>query len=645
MRKSSLLSFLVIGLCIWAVVTVDILVFQTETDTVDHPAASSHPEIELSQSDIGQQLISIFDQTKVDPQTSSSRFQALELTNLSKLTPTEKAYWLKIQIKLAKNMKDSRTVDELTLQLKKLADNEKLTWLTVSLLIDEAVNHARHSRIPQAETLITQAITIAREHHIIYQLPRAYNVAGFISNSSNELLKSQRYFSAGIKVATELGDSLYNSTIHNNLGLLYLHIERWHKALEYMQKARQLLNESGVINNPLMHTIYLNEAFIYNRLGDVENSIAAYSEAQLYFEEAKASVRDNLIQLKGKAEVLLLLKEYEEARKTATHCLNFPGSKEYPLEFGQCYLLLAKSLNQLKEFQLALNMVDEAIAIFTDIDHERWVIRSYNQKAEVYSSLGDFESALDMYRIFYQQDKQQLLGKVYNLENAFATRRIEQERDLLDVEKKLTEAKLAKERLRFQVACIWGIIAIVIITLTIQKSVLMHRKNKELENLSFIDPLTGLNNRRYYNYQVKSGKILSKTLFYRIALLDLDYFKQVNDQYGHDIGDVVLKESAKRVSKLLADNELFIRWGGEEFLMVLIDDKSVEQRIQLILETFNKTKFETSAGNLDITTSIGVSHPALPTELHYNDEYFRKADQNLYEAKRSGRNQAVYPDS
>ena len=644
MRKSSLLSFLVIGLCIWAVVTVDILVFQTDTDDIDHQAVYSHPETELVKSDIGLQLISIFDQTKKDPQTSYSRLLALGLTSSSKLTPTEKAYWLKIRVNLAKDMKDNKTVDELTLQLKKLADNEKMTWLTVSLLINEAVGHAKHGRTSQAENFITQAITLAQDHHIIYQLPRAYNVAGFISNSTNELLKSQRFFSAGIKVATELDDTLYNSTIHNNLGLLYLHIERWHKALGYMQKARQLLNESGVINDPLMHTIYLNEAFIYNRLGEVDNSIAAYSEALKYFDEEKASVRDNLIQFKGKAEASLLLKRYEDAQMAANQCLNFPESKEYPLEFGQCYVLLAKSLNKLKDHQRALDMVDEAISVFKAIKHERFIIRSYKYKADIYSSLGDAQSALDMYQIFYQQDKQQLLGNVYNLENAFATRRIEQERDLLDVEKKLTEAKLVKERLRFQIACIWGIIAIVIITLTIQKSVLMHRKNKELENLSFIDPLTGLNNRRYYNHQVKAGKILSKTLFYRIALLDLDYFKQVNDQYGHDVGDEVLKESAKRVRKLLAENELFIRWGGEEFLMVLIDDKSVEQRIQLILETFNQTKFETSAGNLDVTTSIGVSHPALPSELHLNDGYFRKADQNLYEAKRSGRNQAVYPD-
>ncbi|NOH95602.1 tetratricopeptide repeat-containing diguanylate cyclase [Vibrio sp. 99-70-13A1] len=644
MRKSILLSFLVIGICIWAVVTVDILVFQSDTSSIKHKAAS-HPEIELTKSDLGRQLLSVFERTKTDPQESSSQLEALKLTSSSKLTPTEKAYWLKIQINLSKNQKDNRTEEALTLRLKNLADKEGMTWLTVSLLIDEAVSHARHSRIPQAEILITQAITLAEDNHILYPLPRAYNAAGFISNSLNELLKSQRYFSQGIKVATEIEDDFYNSTIHNNLGLLYLHIERWQKALEYMKKARHLLNESGVINDPLMHTIYLNEAFIYNRLGDVENSIAAYSESQLYFDKEKASARDNLIQLKGKSEVLLLLEQYEESQKTAEQCLNFPASKEYPLEFGQCYLLLAKSLNQLKEHQLALNMVDEAIAVFTEIDHERWVTSSYKQKAEVYSSLGDSESALEMYRIFYKQDKQQLLGKVYNLENAFATRRIEQERDLLDVEKKLTEAKLAKERLRFQVACIWGIIAIVIITLTIQKTVLIHRKNKELEDLTFIDPLTGLNNRRYYYHQVKAGKVLSKSLFYRIALLDLDYFKQVNDQHGHDVGDEVLKESATRVRSLLAKNELFIRWGGEEFLVVLIDDDSVEKRIQVILEAFNQTKFETSAGKLDITTSIGVSHPALPIELDLNDEYFRKADQNLYEAKRSGRNQAVYSES
>ncbi|WP_394252101.1 GGDEF domain-containing protein [Vibrio profundi] len=200
---------------------------------------------------------------------------------------------------------------------------------------------------------------------------------------------------------------------------------------------------------------------------------------------------------------------------------------------------------------------------------------------------------------------------------------------------------MAKERLRFQVASIWGIVAIIALVFTMRRSFSVQNKNKELESLSYVDPLTGLNNRRFYYQQLKDKQRLASSQEYRIALLDLDYFKQVNDKYGHDVGDEVLIETAKRVSSLIDTDELLIRWGGEEFLALLKNVSSIEQRLSDILTAVNGATYTTVAGELAITTSIGLSDSGNILELEASDGYFRNADKKLYEAKRTGRNRYV----
>lgn len=642
MRKSVLLSFFVMGLAILSAVTIDIVLFQVDRNGSDSDQVPPfNPTNELLLTEIGKHIHEIKQEVTSDPSTAQQKLDSLLGQKVRDFTALEQASILDIQKRLARKLKDKEQIKRIASQQQTLAEENQFQWLFADLLISDAIEDAMHGRIKEAGVSVAKAIQLAEESNALYLLPKAYNVAGFISNSSNELMEAQRYFTRGIQVSNEIGDMLYSGSIHNNLGLLYLHIERWEKALEYIQRAREISEENGLDSPGLFHTIHLNEAFIHNRLGHVEASSAAYSKAVEYFELLDPSVRETLIQLKGRAEILILTEQFQQAEAAANECLGLPEGNTYPLEYGQCYLLLAKAQSGLGQYPLALSAIDLGISTFESIEHERWITRAYEQKAEVYDSLGDPQSALAMYRAYYKQDKQQLMGKVYNLEHAFATRRIEQERDLLDVQNRLNEVKLAKERLRFQVASIWGIVAIIALVFTMRRSFSVQNKNKELESLSYVDPLTGLNNRRFYYQQLKDKQRLASSQEYRIALLDLDYFKQVNDKYGHDVGDEVLIETAKRVSSLIDTDELLIRWGGEEFLALLKNGSSIEQRLSDILTAINGVTYTTVAGKLEITTSIGLSDSGNISELEASDGYFRSADNKLYEAKRTGRNRYV----
>ena len=163
--------------------------------------------------------------------------------------------------------------------------------------------------------------------------------------------------------------------------------------------------------------------------------------------------------------------------------------------------------------------------------------------------------------------------------------------------------------------------------------------------MAVTDQLTGLHNRRYLarhletllKGNVSNGKRLA------ILILDVDFFKSINDTFGHDIGDEVLREFARRISENIRGIDLACRYGGEEFVVVMPETDphlawTVAERLRKSVEI---TPFRISAppGEINVTVSIGVAgsdDPGLTA-----DTLLRQADQALYAAKRDGRNRVV----
>ena len=164
----------------------------------------------------------------------------------------------------------------------------------------------------------------------------------------------------------------------------------------------------------------------------------------------------------------------------------------------------------------------------------------------------------------------------------------------------------------------------------------------ELKNKANKDYLTGMYNRRYL---FDSGKKLyeeykNKSKSFAVALIDIDKFKNINDTYGHNVGDIAIKEVAIILNKYVDKDALISRMGGEEFCMFIYDKK--EEEVKKLLEQirvgFEKNEIQVGDLKLEFTVSIGYS-------LEYGeslDEMIQKADIGLYDAKNSGRNKVRY---
>ena len=164
-----------------------------------------------------------------------------------------------------------------------------------------------------------------------------------------------------------------------------------------------------------------------------------------------------------------------------------------------------------------------------------------------------------------------------------------------------------------------------------------------LERVTQHDALTGLFSRLYGQERLEHEQqraLLSGQPF-GVVLMDLDHFKQVNDQHGHHVGDEVLVHFAQAARQVLRDTDLIARWGGEEFLVILPDTREASAVLQALdrLQTqLRTTAVSETVPSLRISFSAGYALWAPPEDVAF---LLQRADRALYEAKRTGRQRAV----
>jgi diguanylate cyclase (GGDEF)-like protein len=166
-----------------------------------------------------------------------------------------------------------------------------------------------------------------------------------------------------------------------------------------------------------------------------------------------------------------------------------------------------------------------------------------------------------------------------------------------------------------------------------------------LNHLAHVDPLTEVFNRRYFfdRAQIELELARLRDSHTSMLLLDIDYFKQINDSYGHSVGDQILVGLVAICQQHLRESDMLARLGGEEFVILLPKTNLIEAHhiAERLRQTVEHTGLQTDAGVLYVTVSIGVmSHPLSDTVLSVQ-KLVQGADQAMYLAKRAGRNRVV----
>ncbi|EPU5977275.1 tetratricopeptide repeat-containing diguanylate cyclase [Vibrio vulnificus] len=651
MHKKLAFSLLILLLLALSIVTWDVFVDQ---DTASYPQTRSvkmlaSPEEQLKTFSAHHPLLNIMPLVQIEPDKAQAllaeweKGTKWETKHHSARADLEHIYTLLIKREIAKTQQSQERVDQLTGQLEQFASQRKMAWLSAQLIIEKAGRELKQGQFDEGLKHVELGMAMANENGADFLLLEGFNTLGILYNATNQLKRSQLAFYQGLELSERFPNNAFIGRYLNNLGLLYVHLEQWDKALDFLQRAETFYESIGVTQPNRQLVILLNQSFVYQQLKQKEQAKAAYDRALRYFGE-NTSTYYRILKLKSEARLYLLDEEFERAIDVAVACVKLDAKNTYPLQNGICTYIQAEGYLAGKQLDAAQSAVDSAIATFEHLQHARWTIRAHLLRANILEAKGLHAEALSLYKKYYAQEKQQIIGEVHALQTSFEVQEVAKERDLYEAQNQLRELERSLNEQRQRILMIWIVIVGLLLLLGVRRIAIIRKHNLHLQTLSYVDPLTGANNRRFFQSEIETPNLLNRAHLYRIVLVDLDWFKSINDTHGHEIGDFVLVETAKRIKQQLASDELFVRWGGEEFLLVLKNDDDLPLRLQKLVESIRTSAYQLKGKSYNITISVGASEPCGLNELKNSSDAFVTADMCLYQAKNLGRDRAITPE-
>ncbi len=303
--------------------------------------------------------------------------------------------------------------------------------------------------------------------------------------------------------------------------------------------------------------------------------------------------------------------------------------------------------------------VTQSIAMETAAGDRTGVANSYHDLGRQLEKVGDLAGAVAAYhearRIRDELMRLESQAVLLEQQARFDAQQQERELQLLKRQGLLQEALLHQTELQ---QWLWRLLAALLTVclgwagLAVLKARTQNRQikgvNRALRDSSEKDALTGLSNRRHVQ-NLSSRDALFTHPQGSMLLIDLDHFKQVNDRHGHAAGDAVLLAAAQRMRQVLRDDDLLVRWGGEEFLLVVTEQQrtAIRALAHRLLQTLGSQPVVFGEHRIEIRASLGyATFPLKPHQLEMSwESALGLVDAALYLAKTSGRNRACGVES
>ena len=355
------------------------------------------------------------------------------------------------------------------------------------------------------------------------------------------------------------------------------------------------------------------------------------------------------------------LKAIESARKTIAIADKYESDYEKAVSFNN----MSIAYRGLSKFEDAIEALKQADKIYTKLQHKQSMLWALEDYSIIYENMGNYEKALEYHKKLYN-DSMELSRttnseKVLELQKIYESEKKQREIDQLHQKNLLSSAELKAQRIVMTSTAILAVIIAIGLFFLYNRNKAIAAANIKLDELNgrlkqqaLRDPLTNLHNRRFIGEM--QDKLVSTVMRRKnqdeqrnkigLVLLDIDHFKKINDQYGHDVGDQVLVRISNDLVKNLRDGDIAARWGGEEFLVILFDTNSegVRAFCERILTQRNSNTMQLGETSGKVTMSMGFT--LIPfwegsTESLSWNESVKLVDKLLYTAKENGRNQAV----
>lgn len=503
----------------------------------------------------------------------------------------------------------AKQIDEMIEHIEELRFTDSKEALKVAL---HALDLSKETNYPQAETIllfkigqiysnigeytkgiefIISAIPMLELYNLDFHFCSAYSVLGNIFYDLSYYETAFDYYNKSIYIAKKYQFNEQLSIAYNNIGEIYKVLLNYEKASDYYHRS---LDEDHKIDFKACKGVpYINLAEISYFKADYDKALEL-TTIGLYF--LKKYNYEILFCEAYKIYALIhwKLNEFEKAKYHFAQAIEFADRK-------MAYIYKIDILIYYHQFMADQGHLDLAVRALSDA-YTHALANNLHEKSllickhftEIYEKTENYESALKYYKLYIIHDQEQ-----------------------------------TKERIN-----------------QIGEGIELRIKTEEIKLQSEIDSLTGIPNRRKFLQFLNTQWAYSKEHGHSLSLImiDIDFFKEYNDNYGHPEGDKCLIKIASRLTGLLENKYLLSRYGGDEFIVVLPQTTGTEALA--IAETMRQAVIDEkilirhSSISDYVTITLGVAS-LIPTDTVSIHDFIKKADDALYDAKRKGRNKAM----
>lgn len=509
-------------------------------------------------------------------------------------------YVLMLVLRTEGNLTEAKhTADALYRDVRESWPNNKLS----DIVLERAYIASYLYQYQESFELMELALSHAYESNDPFQLVETYNVFAILYGTLNDHPSSIDYLKKSIEIMEANPQYTQNTYLYVNLADSYRAAENFEQANAYLDKSFKIAKDTDDVSlrayaHQVKGRLLVDQQHYENALNHILTSQKLHKEIgeELFSFEIHSELTNiylELEQLEKAAQHLALAKQYaQQLGSPDTHYINrLEGRLFYKQDnYQQAYDLLNESYTQYR--------------------------KQFNDNLTYVSNLS--REQLDQERLVF-------------------------ENKLLEQENKLN-AQYVEESRKYSYT-LWFLILLLLSAIAIALWIMLRYRSLANTNhqMAFTDNLTKMPNRRHVfrtlAQQHKSSEAGKRT--YSVILFDIDFFKSINDRFGHNIGDKVIQSTRDICDAVLRDSDTIGRIGGEEFLILLPDTDlkaayTIAERLREYFETYN---FEDIAPGLTVTSSFGVTE-YLP-EDETLDLVVNRADRLLYKAKNEGRNQVV----
>lgn len=527
--------------------------------------------------------------------------------------------------------------------------------IIINIDIFRGVILQREGRYQQSQAILKKAKKSAIENEFTYLAVQAKHELAYTRSLTEVYELSLTELQQAYVEAFALNDKFLIAKINEVYGAVYGYMHDYDKSIEYYQKSLTSYQQLEYPAHEVEAMYGLAATYRYWK---------KYASAIEYYQLYQKAIEFSPNNIDGKFYAAYGIAMTEAEQGNCSHALvsidyaiNLEGLIDYKAELykrkAQCLI----TNNKLNEAQQSLEKASNIFISIPELMGTRWQIETVKIAAELEQAKGNSKEAYQLLKQFNQSEnefwKKNMSDRLLLVRSALEAEQQNVEISLLQQREKVQKLQFEQQKQENTMqAYIIGFVILLVLFMLFFAYFQWHH-SKKLMLLSVRDPLSDSFNRRYvfnFMYKLVNAKHCERKTV-SIMVIDIDDFKQVNDQYGHPFGDEVIRKIAKIGSEILRTEDVIGRVGGEEFLCVLprIDAVQSLHIAQRFVNTVNECEFFTEDINdkpqkVNVTVSIGLATTS--KNVQTSAELYLQADKALYHAKYSGKNRAIqYQDS